>query len=58
MEENIRFAYMTKDQQLHEMNVSGCCTLIDAVLELVQSMLNGDSDVKPEDIIQLTDIKG
>ena len=58
MEENIRFMFKTKDGLEHKINVSGACTLTDAVFELVSSILNGDLKVNPKDIVAYIDIEG
>ena len=58
MEENIRFAYVTKDGRTHEINVAGVNTILDAAFELASSILNGDLNVNPADIISIEDIEG
>lgn len=58
MDENIRFTFVTKDGTVHPINVAGVNTLLDAAMELISSILNGDTDIKAEDIVQITDIPG
>ena len=59
MGENIRFTFVTKDGTVHRMNVSGVNNLIGAVLEVAQSFIDGAmGDIKPDDIVQFTDIPG
>ena len=56
--ENIRFAFTTKDGKEHEVNVAGVNTILDAAFEIASSILNGDLEIKPEDIIAIDDIAG
>lgn len=56
--ENIRFTFVTKDGTVHPINVAGVNTLLDAAMELISSILNGDTDIKAEDIVQITDVPG
>lgn len=58
MKENIKFSYVTKDGEEHPINVSGVCTILDATMEIISSILNGDLHVDPADIIQIIDTEG
>ena len=59
MEENIRFNFVTKDGAVHRINVSGVSNLVGAVLEIAQSFIDGAmGDIKPDDIVQFTDVPG
>ena len=56
--ENIRFTFTMKDGTVHEINVAGVSNLVGAVLEIVQSIVDGDFPYNPGDIVQFTDIAG
>ena len=58
MKENIRFVFVTRDGQVHPINVSGVCTIFDAVAELQSSIMNGDMKIYPQDIIKIIDTPG
>ena len=58
MEENIKFMYITSDGVKHPVNIAGVNTVLDAAFEIASSILNGDLDVDPEDIIAICDIDG
>ena len=58
MEENIRFAYTTRDGRRHEINVAGVQTIFDAADEVRQSIVNGDVDIKLGDVISIEDVEG
>ena len=58
MEQNIQFAFVTKDGQEHAINVAGVCTILDAAFEIASSILNGDLKVDPSDIVKIVDIPG
>lgn len=55
---NIVFAYVTKDGVEHPVNVAGVCTVLDAAMEIVSSILNGDLKIDPADIVAIKDIPG
>ena len=58
MEENIRFAFKTRDGIIHPVNIDGVCTIIDAVFETASSILNGDLKIDPKDIVAFIDVPG
>jgi len=58
MEENIQFAYVTKDGVEHQINVDGVRNIFDAVFELTSSIMHGDLDINPDDIVKIVDIPG
>ena len=58
MEENIQFAYKIRDGEVRIINVAGVRTILDAAFELASSIMNGDLDIDPADIVQITDIPG
>jgi hypothetical protein len=58
VKENIRFAYVLKDGTVVPIQVSGVCNVIDAVFELASSIMHGDLDVDPDNIIKIVDIPG
>ena len=58
MDENIQFAYVTRDGTIHHVNIAGVCTILDAAYEIASSALNGELEVDPKDIFQIIDIRG
>ena len=60
--ENIRYEFVTRDGVCHPIDVSGACTIIDAVFEIASSLLNGDAiaeeKISPADIVEIRDIAG
>lgn len=58
MEENIQFAYVTKDGKEHPVNIAGVNSILDAAFELASSILNGDLELDPRDIVKIIDIPG
>ena len=58
MEQNIQFAFVTKDGVVHPVNIAGVCNILDAAFEIASSILNGDLDVAPQDIVKIIDIPG
>lgn len=58
MNENIQFAYVTKDGDVHPINVAGVNNIIGAALELAQSFVDGAMDIAPEEIVKIIDIPG
>jgi len=56
--ENIRFAYVTKDGEEHKINVAGVRNVLDAAFELASSILNGDLELNPSEIVEIKDIPG
>ena len=58
MNENIQYAFVTKDGKPHGINISGVCTILDAAFEIASSILNGDLDIDPADIVRIEDIPG
>ena len=56
--ENIRFAYVTRDGETHTCNIAGVNSILDAAFEIASSILNGDLDVDPKDIVKIVDIPG
>ena len=58
MGENIRFTFETKDGKVHPVNIDGVCSILDAAAEIASSILNGDLNIEPEDIVQITDVPG
>ena len=58
MEQNIQFAFVTKDGVEHPVNIAGVCNIFDAAFEIASSILNGDLDVAPQDIVKIIDIPG
>lgn len=58
MEQNIQFAFVTKDGVEHPVNIAGVCNILDAAFEIASSILNGDLDVAPQDIVKIIDIPG
>lgn len=58
MEENIQFAYETRDGSIHSVNIAGVHTILDAAFEIASSILNGDLGVDPSDIVKIMDIPG
>ena len=56
--ENIRFTMVFKDGTSQPIDVSGVNNLIGAVLEIVQSIVDGDFKFDPDDIVQFIDIAG
>ena len=58
MGENIRFTFETKDGKVHPVNIEGVCSILDAAFEIASSILNGDLNIDPEDIVQITDVPG
>ena len=58
MEQNLQFAFVTKDGVEHPVNIAGVCNILDAAFEIASSILNGDLDVAPQDIVKIVDIPG
>lgn len=58
MNENIQYAYVTKDGAVHPINIAGVNNIIGAALELAQSFVDGDMDIEPGDIVKIIDIPG
>ena len=58
MEENIQFAYITKDGEKHPLNIAGVRNVLDAAFEIASSLLHGDLDVHPDEIVAIVDIPG
>ena len=58
MEENILFAYVTKDGVEHPVNIAGVRTILDAAFEIASSIMNGDLDIDPKDIVKIIDLPG
>lgn len=58
MGENIQFTFETRDGKVHPVNIDGVCTILDAAFEIASSILNGDLEINPEDIVQITDVPG
>ena len=58
MEENITFEFVTRDGVCHPVNISGVCNILDASWEIASSIMNGDLDVDPDDIVEIRDIAG
>ena len=58
MEQNIQFAFVTNDGVEHPVNIAGVCNILDAAFEIASSILNGDLDVAPQDIVKIIDIPG
>ena len=58
MEENIRFAYVTRDGKVHPVNIAGVCSILDAAFEIASSILNGDLKIDPQEIVRIEDIPG
>lgn len=58
MNENIKYAYVTKDGAVHPVNVQGVNNIIGAALELAQSFVDGAMDIEPGDIVKIIDIPG
>ena len=56
MEENICFAYETKDGTVHKLNIDGVRNVLDAAFEIASSILHGDLQVDPDDIVKILDI--
>lgn len=56
--ENIQFSFVTRDGQEHPVNIAGVNTVLDAAFEIASSILNGDLNVNPADIICIKDIEG
>ena len=56
MEENVVFAYVTRDGVEHTINVAGVCNVLDAAFELASSILNGDLKVDPNEIVAIKDL--
>lgn len=56
--ENIRFTFTMKDGTVHSVNIDGVCSILDAAFEIASSILNGDLNIDPEDIVQITDVPG
>lgn len=56
--ENIRFTMVFKDGTSQPINVTGVNNLIGAVLEITQSIVDGDFEFNPDDIVQFIDIAG
>ena len=56
--ENIRYTMVFKDGTSQPINVSGVNNLIGAVLEIAQSIVDGDFRYDPDDIVQFIDIAG
>ena len=57
MEENIRFAYVTKDGRTHEIDHPST-TIFEAANELLESIALGDTKIDPRNIVQIIDIPG
>ena len=55
---NMQFMYVTKDGEEHPVNISGVCNVIDAAFEIASSIMHGDLDVNPDDIVEIRDIAG
>lgn len=58
MGQNIQFKFVTKDGVEHHCNISGVCTIFDAADEIRQSIVNGDLQVKLEDVVKIVDVPG
>lgn len=58
MEENIQFAFVTRDGVEHPVNIAGVCSILDAAFEIASSILNGDLQIDPQDIVKIIDIPG
>lgn len=58
MNENIKYAYVTKDGAVHPINVQGVNNIIGAALELAQSFVDSAMDIEPGDIVKIIDIPG
>ena len=56
--ENIQFMYITKDGVHHPCNIAGACNVIDAAFELASSILNGDLEIDPNEIVGIIDKEG
>ena len=57
MEENIMFAYVTKDGRTHKINHPST-TIFEAANELLESIALGDMKIDPRNIVQIIDIPG
>lgn len=58
MDQNIQFAFITKDGVKHPVNIAGVTSVLDAAFEIASSILNGDLKIDPKDIVQIIDIPG
>ncbi|MBO6269446.1 MAG: hypothetical protein J6N19_09940 [Clostridium sp.] len=57
MNENIQFAFVTKDGFEHRLNVPAT-TIFQAAFEILESIAVGDLAVDPKDIVKIIDIPG
>ena len=55
---NIQFKYVMKDGTEYHVNIAGVNNLLDAAFEIASSILNGDLDINPADIVRIEDIPG
>ncbi len=63
MDENIRYAFITKDGEKHRINVDRAANLTEAIFEIVASLMRGGVEVDGklytvDDIIGYCDIPG
>ena len=56
--ENTRFEFVTKDGKKHPVNVAGVTNILQAAFEIASSIMDGDLEIRPADIVQITDTPG
>ena len=47
-----------KDGTEYHVNIAGVNNILDAAFEIASSILNGDLDINPADIVRIEDIPG
>ncbi len=57
MNENIQFAFETKDGTVYRLNVKAT-TIFQAANEILESIALGDLNVDPREIVKIVDIPG